>query len=189
MSAQYNGITLFREAAQRHSIRLTILVAETGFWANPEVHQRLMKENGTGAFFPRIRRYREGAGEVKGQLGDERLDDNTYANHAIKQAVGIRRDDFTDFQACHIWPQSCYDARYYTVLANIVLLPAPLAGLSDHDPDIQAALQFRSYELYDWHPMEYARPLLPEFYPPRWVDPMPFTADVERAIRRRRRRL
>jgi hypothetical protein len=187
VTAKYDGINLFQEAAQRHSIRLSVLVAETGLWANPEAHQRLMKENGTGAFFPGRRRYRKGAGEVRGQTcGDDRLDDNTYANHAIKRAVGIRREDITEFEACHIWPQSCYDARYHTVLANLVLLPSPLAGLSDHDPEIQAALQFRSYELYGWHPKECAPPLHPDFYPVSWAEPMPFTAVVERAIRKRK---
>ena len=149
-----DGIEILREATTRRGIQLSELVADTGIWAHPEVHRRLVAENGTGAFFPNMRRYRVGTGERKGQVvGGERLDDNAYANHAIKQATGIRRECIVNFDACHIWRQSCYDSRCHTVIANLVLLPRPLAGLSDHDPEIQASLKYRSYELYGWHPV------------------------------------
>lgn len=184
---RYDGIQIVEQAARRHNIRLDLLIAETGLWASPEAHELLIKENGTGAFFPKRRRYRKGAGEVKGQkIGDLRLDDNTYANHAIKRSIGIDRKDITAYVACHIWPQSCYDPRCYTVLANLVLLPAPLAGLSDHDPGIQATLQFRSFELYGWLPGGCNPPPRPSCYPSSWADPMRFTAEVLRAIRSRR---
>ncbi len=185
--SRYDGIKLVQEAARRHDIHLNILVAETGLWASPEAHNLLLKENGSGAFFPQTRRFRKGAGELKGQIAENiRLDDNTYANNAIKRAVGVKRSQITSFVTCHIWPQTCYDHRYHTVLANLVLLPAPLAGLSDHDPEIQAAFQFRSYQLYGWFPAECGTPLRPEQYPSTWADPMPFTPAVERAIRTRR---
>ena len=112
-----------------------------------------MAENGVGTFYPNMRRYRAGLGEQRRQIvGTECLDDNTYANNAIKKAIGVNRRDIANFDACHIWPQSCYDSRCHTAIANLVLLPRPLAGLSDHDPETQAALQFRSYELYKWCP-------------------------------------
>jgi hypothetical protein len=183
--SKYDGISLFQKAARHHRIQLSLLVAETGIWASPEAHHFLLKENGTGAFFPLTRRFRKG--ELKGQMsGGHLLDDNTYANNAIKRAVGIKRTQITRFLTCHIWPQTCYDAKCHTVLANLVLLPAPLAGLSDHDPDIQASLQFRSYELYDWFPSECSPPPRPKHYPTNWADPMPFTDDVQRALRTRR---
>lgn len=167
-------------------MQLSVLIADTGLWASPEVHRRLLAENSTGAFFPNARRARKAAGEARGRCGNDLLDDNSYANHAIKQAIGIRRECITGFETCHIWPQSCYDARYHTVVANLVLLPSPLAGLSDHDPGIQAALKFRAYELYGWRPEEFPAPSRPEFYPTQWAEPMPFTADIERAIRGRK---
>ena len=154
----FNGLEILREATERLGVHLSVLVAETSLWANPEVHKRLLAENGTAAYFPNVRRYRRGTGERKGQmLGVERLDDNSYANHAIKQAIGTRSEHIVNFEACHIWPQTCYDSRCHTAIANLVLLPRPLAGLSDHDPEIQAALQFRSHELYGWLPNRCAR--------------------------------
>lgn len=181
----YHGMTMLREATVRHRIRLSVLVAETSLWANPEVHRLLIAENGTGAYFPNMRRYRGGAGERRRQIcGNDFLDDNTYANRAIKQAIGMGK--VVGFEACHIWPQSCYDTNCHTVIANLVLVPQPLAGLSDHDPEIQAALQFRAYELYSWHPTQHARPKKPEFYPTTWREPMPFTPKAARALANRR---
>ena len=183
----YDGIAMLKEAATHLRIHLSDLVAATSLWANPEVHSTLVAENGTGSFFPNMRRCRPGAGERRGQLiGVERLDDNSYANHAIKQATGISRSNITGFEACHIWPGTSYDNRYHTVIANLVLLPRPLAGLSDHDPEIQAVLQFRAYELYGWHPKESTPPKEPDYYPKMWTDLRPFTEKVKRALVNRR---
>ncbi len=183
----YDGLEMLKEAAIRHGIHLSLLVAETSLWASPEVHRWLMKENGVGAYFPNVRRFRAGAGERKGEIrGSERLDDNSYANHAIKQATGIGRSKIRNFETCHIWPQSCYDSRCHTVIANLVLLPRPLAGLSDHDLEVQAALQFRAFEIFGWHPPGQSIPSRPYFYPPAWPAPMPFTDTVVRALKNRR---
>lgn len=75
------------------------------------------------------RRMRITLGERRGQFVDGvRLDDNTYANQAIKiAAIGSR--EIEGFHTSHVWPGSCYDPRYHTCIANLVLIPAPLAGL------------------------------------------------------------
>jgi len=186
-SSMLDGLILYREAAARHKIHLSLLVAETSNWASPDVHLRLTQENGVGTYFPNVRRCRPKTGERKGQiLGGERLDDNSYANHAIKQAAGIVRSSIRGFEACHIWPQSCYDSRCHTVIANLVLLPRPLAGLSDHDPEIRTALQFRAFELFNWCPPDQIPPTRPAFFPTTWSSPMPFTERVARALTNRR---
>jgi hypothetical protein len=59
----YDGLLMLRDAAIRHGIHLSVLVADTGLWASPEVHRHLIRENAIGAFFPNTRRYRESAGE------------------------------------------------------------------------------------------------------------------------------
>ena len=58
-------------------------------------------------------------------------------------------------------------------MANIVLLPRALAGLSDHDSEVQRALQYRALELYSWWPEGLPEPTKPDFYPPVWRDPLP----------------
>ena len=177
---------MFRDATRKLGIHLSTLVAETGVWAHPDAFHYLLAQNGTGSYFPGTRRARAGAGERPSQqLNGERLDSNTYANHAGKRAVGLGRGA-KGFEVCHVWPLSCYDSRYHSCIANLVLLPRPLAGLTDHDEEIACVLQYRSYELYGWHPAEAPRPVRPSFYPTNWRKPEGFTAEIKRAIDRRR---
>jgi hypothetical protein len=181
---------LLRDAAARHGIRLAVLVAETGLWASPKVHQRLVLENGTGAWDPTVRRGRLSQGEVRRQSRDGiTFDDNSVANRAIKRAIGRPGKSVRGFETCHIWPGTCYDARYHTAIANLVLLPRALAGLSDHDTEIRAILQYRSYELYGWHPEGMPRPTKPQYYPDFWIDPQPYNRTIIEALEARKRNL
>lgn len=170
---------LLRDAVARHKINLSVLVADTGLWANPEVHHRLMQDNGAVARYPNVRRANTGKGEKRYTTvnGDIRLDDNTYANVAIKRATGLGSSAL-GFETCHIWPKTCYDEKYHTAIANIVLLPRALAGLSDHDAGVRASLQYRAFELYGWFPEgkeeweQEQPPIKPSFYPSTWRNPM-----------------
>lgn len=158
---------LLREALLRHKMHLSVLVAETAIWANPEIHHRQIRTTGSPAMNPSVRRYRPG--ENRGQvLNGIRLDDNSYANLAIKKAVAL---ELEGFETCHIWPRTCYNPHYHTAIANIVLLPRAIAGLSDHDPEVQTALQYRAFELYNWWPEEFPKPQKPAFYPTNWRAP------------------
>jgi hypothetical protein len=177
---------LLRDVAVKHGIRLSMLVAETSLWANPEVHRRLSMESSGGAYFPDRRRCRLGQGESPGQrIGALVLDNNSYANVAIKRALGVEPQQVVGFEACHIWPLTCYNERYHTLIANLVLLPRALAGLTDHDPDVQAALQYRAFDLYGWHPAEAPTPQKPSDYPDEWRAPMPFADAVARSLAKR----
>lgn len=165
---------LLRQSAERHGIHLSLLVADTALWANASVHRRVMSDTGCPAIFPMIRRARTGQGERRGQVCDGvRFDDNTYANYAIKRAIGLRRGQASGFEACHIWPLTCYDERFHTAVANIVLVPRALASLSDHDDEIQKVLQYRAFELYAWWPDNQPQPAIPDFYPTSWREPRP----------------
>ena len=100
----YNGLILLVEASRKHKINLSLVVAETGLWANPEMHKRLLEENKSGAFYPNVRRARkwEKRGDVVGGI---KLDDNTYANYAIRKAIGIppKNNKLIGFATSHIW--------------------------------------------------------------------------------------
>jgi hypothetical protein len=163
---------LLLDAVNRHNIHLSLLVADTGLWVNPEFHHRLVRDTGSAAMFPMVRRARISQGEKRGPVDGNgvRLDDNSYANLAIKRAAGLGKSA-EGFEACHIWPLTCYDERYHTAIANIVLLPRALAGLSDHAIEIQTALQYRAFELYGWFPENTPQPVKPEFYPSKWREP------------------
>lgn len=167
---------LLEAALQKHSIHLSLLIAETGFWASTELHRQTLAMSGSPATYPNVRRAKISKGERRGQVVDGiRLDDNTYANRAIKVAVG-HPGIFKGFEACHIWPKTCYDERYHTAVANLVLLPRALAGLTDHDSEIQRALQYRAYELYGWWPEAEPQPVKPVFYPSNWQSPQVLAA-------------
>lgn len=165
------ALEALREATRRLGYSLPTLIAETGLWAHPSEHSRRVTiANPTGAVSPHVRRARLGSGEAAGVVVDGvRLDRNNYAAAAIRAAIG--RDALGGYEACHIWPGTCYDRRYHTVLANLVLIPGPLAGLTDHDPDVIAALEYRSWELYAWYPLEAAQPTKPADYPTNWREP------------------
>lgn len=169
-----SALDAVRAATQRLGYSLPTLVAETALWVHPDEHtRRITEDNPTGAVFPHVRRARLGSGEEAGGVVDGvKLDRNNYAGTAIRQVIGVPRETLEGYEACHIWPATCYDARYHTVLANLVLVPGPLAALTDHDPDVIAAIQYRSWELYGWHPFEVQPPNKPLDYPTNWKTPV-----------------
>lgn len=167
------GLLAVRAAAERLGLHLSALVAEVALWVPPEIQRRYVStENPSGAVYPQVRRARQGSGERPGSVVDGiRLDRNTYANSAIREALGGRGKALAGYQACHVWPKTCYDARYHTALANLVLVPSPLVSLTDHDPDVIGALKFRAFELYGWHPAQEQPPVRPPDYPGGWREP------------------
>ena len=89
---------MLRDAATRHGIRLSTLIAETGLWVNPDVHKKRLAVGASGACFPDRRRYRAGQGGQRGQrVGALTLDDHSYANVAITRALGDGRDSRATF--------------------------------------------------------------------------------------------
>jgi hypothetical protein len=174
---RFDAAELLRGACAASGVDLGKLIAATAIWAHPETHFRQLRQYGTAAVYPGIRRARPGQGEKRGVVNGCGLDDNSYANLVIKRALGMSRSVAVGFACCHIWPNSCYDARYHTAIANLVLVPAALAGLTDHIPTVQAALQYRAFELYQWHPDEEPAPVRPDDYPRNWRPPEPAAID------------
>lgn len=121
---------------------------------------------------------------IKGHKIKVRLDSNNYANKAIKEAIladlkekhgDLYKDStyrkFKDFEACHIWDETCYDARYHTSVANLVLLPRGLAGLTDHYSEVKKMLQYEAWRRFNFLPkdkdnndMPFPEPTCPKFY-------------------------
>lgn len=187
---ELDGDLLVASAVERLAINLPVLLAETAIWASPGVFHLLKSDNVHATWYPLTRRAYVKRGEKKGQLvGNVRLDDNTYANVAIKRAVG-KHGRICNVHACHVWPRTAYDERYYTCIANIVLLPRSIAGLSDNHPSMTKALQYRSFELYGWFPTDIAGdpqspPVKPPNYPANWREPEPLTPEIRDAVSRR----
>lgn len=179
-----DGNRILNKALESLGINLPFLIANVTIWANPEVFNILKSDNNFGVYYPNTRRYRSTKEEKNQILDGIRLDDNTYANYAIKKSIG--HDQASNFMACHIWPDTCYDHRYHTCIANLVLIPKSVSGLSDHDSLTIECLKYRSYELYGWYPKEQSKPDKPKNYPENWLDPFPITESIRKTIQRRR---
>jgi hypothetical protein len=174
VSERIEAFQVVEDACIELGMRLADLIALTSFWIHPDVVARA-----GGPRHPNRRRANLGLRvngvptEAVGQVLDGiTLDNNTYANTAFKQALGINRRDFVGFHVCHVWPGTANDPQCYTHLANLVGIPADLSSLTDHHAQIVACLKFRSWELYRWRPAaERFPPVMPVNYPARWREP------------------
>jgi hypothetical protein len=161
-----DGSKLLARAIIDLNIDLPALVARCAIWANPQVVNDVMAKRPHAVWFPNSRRAKTKSGERVGTIVDGiYLDNNSRANLAIKQVIFSDIRQCRGMHTCHVWARTCYDARYHTSLANLVLIPAPLAGLTDHDEQIASILRYRAFELHGWHPEGVAPPPKLDGYP------------------------
>jgi hypothetical protein len=160
-----NGTVVLEKVADQLNIDLLKLVAGCAFWSPVDA-------GATKAKHPHIRRARSGEKPKTVTPEGIRLDDNTSANKVLKDRLS-HLGKFEGFAVCHIWPQTCYQERYHTMPANLVLLPRELAGLTDHNRAVEQCLQYRAWELYGWYPEDKAKPKKPTNYPDNWREPAP----------------
>lgn len=100
-------------------------------------------------------------GEVPGCDGRVMLDDNRSPAVAFEWVHGIR--ERPDVQVNHVWSRS-QDVTAYTALANLCLMPAFLAKLTDMDSTISTLLRDRTYDLFGYCPDAAPRPVKPVDY-------------------------
>lgn len=152
-------------AAKKLDVDIAKLVALTAIWAPLAEHIACNR----GAKDPNVRRSRPG--EVRGLAENGiRYDDNTYPNRQMKAAMQRHYNTIVEnYETCHVWPMTCYDTRYHTCFANLVLLPREIAAFSDHSERIQKVLQYRAFEIFEWYPEEETKPEKPDNYPTEWL--------------------
>jgi len=156
-------------------------VASLAAFTNPET---VAQANGHNLF-----RIVRGPIPQRGQIVDYRdggqvlLDDNTGPTDAFLWANGVRRGQYSDVQFCHIW-QAADDVQAYTNLANICVLPAFLAKLSDTHPRIVLMLRWRAEQLYGWRPSTASSvPHDPTFEHLEWAAPLKPNDALEETLR------
>lgn len=111
---------------------------------------------------------------------------NSYAAQALTYALGLRRKDRPNWSCCHIWGVDdpkfqvensvVKDRRYYSCIANMVLLPTPLKAYTDALSQVKFFLRHCAEHLYGWrcdHPeIEHVAASDNEVdwaaYPPSW---------------------
>lgn len=91
---------------------------------------------------------------------EHKREGNRYANIALTQSLGLRSTDRPNWSCCHIWGVDdpsyqaanavVQDRRFYSCIANMVLLPTPLKAFTDTMPQVKAMLRVCAYHLYGW---------------------------------------
>ena len=82
-----------------------------------------------------------------------------------------------NYMTCHIW-DDVKVPEVFSAVANVVLLPSVIGGLSDHCNEVIQLLQYRAFELYNWYPDIREVPVKPDHYDtlewqyPKDVDPL-----------------
>lgn len=85
---------------------------------------------------------------------------NNYASKALTHALGLRSRQRPNWSCCHIWGVDdatfgssnvvVQDARFYSCVANMVLLPTPLKAFTDVMPDVKWMLRACAFNTYGW---------------------------------------
>lgn len=105
---------------------------------------------------PQLNRSKTTGEEVHKRVG------NTNANSALTWALGMRVADRPNWTCCHIWSVDdpafqrpnviAGDKRFYSCVANMVLLPTPLKAFSDAMPEVKTMLRVAAGSFYGWSP-------------------------------------
>jgi hypothetical protein len=92
---------------------------------------------------------------------EHKREGNVHANLALTHALGLRSDDRPNWSCCHIWgiDDALYqesnavvqDRRFFSCVANMVLLPTPLKAFTDTMQEVKAMLRICARHLYGWH--------------------------------------
>ncbi|MBB4440780.1 MULTISPECIES: hypothetical protein [Rhizobium] len=89
-----------------------------------------------------------------------KVEGNIKANQALTLALGLRKSSRPNWTCCHLWGVDdatfqksndvVSDHRFYSCVANMVLLPTPLKAFTDVMPEIKAMMRICARNLYGW---------------------------------------
>lgn len=158
-----DGLTAMRDVIQLSEVMR--LIEQTARWVDPETFRLLplwYPEHARRTYFykknwsePQMNKNRE-TGHT-----EHKREGNVHANKALTHALGLRSDDRPNWSCCHIWgvDDALYqefnaivqDRRFFSCIANMVLLPTPLKAFTDTMQEVKAMLRICARHLYDWH--------------------------------------
>ncbi len=141
------------------------LIERTARWVDPATFQLLplwYPEYARGTYLfnadwsaPRMNTNRQTKESTRKREG------NVSASKALTSALGLRSDDRPNWSCCHIWGVDddkyqvanlvIQDRRYFSCVANMVLLPSPLKAFTDAMIEVKAMLRICARNLYGWH--------------------------------------
>lgn len=140
------------------------LIERTARWVHPSTFRYLpvwYPEHARRALFykknwsePQMNRNRQTRAVVHKSEG------NVHANKALTLALGLRADERPNWSCCHIWgvDDGAYqisnsvvqDRRFFSCVANMVLLPTPLKAFTDVMIEVKMRLRVCALHLYGW---------------------------------------
>jgi len=141
------------------------LIERTARWVAPETFQLLpvwFPEYVRGNYFYKANWSAQQMNvNQQTQNAEHKKEGNLYANKALTYALGLRSDDRKNWSCCHIWGNDdpsyqqsnkvVQDHRFYSCVANMVLLPTPLKAFTDSMPEVKMMLRECARNLYGWH--------------------------------------
>lgn len=135
------------------------LIERTARWVDPATFQLLpvwYPEYARKSFF-----YKANWTEPQLNKGEHKQEGNLGGNKALTHALGLRSDNRPNWSCCHIWGVDdaryqesnlvVQDRRFFSCVANMVLLPTPLKAFTDTVPEVKAMLRLCARALYGWH--------------------------------------
>ena len=140
------------------------LVERTAQWVSPETFKLLPvwfpEHARRGLFYkknwsePQMNRSRATGNSIHKSEG------NLYAMQALTLALGLRKQQRTNWSCCHMWgvDDASYqrsntvvqDSRFFSCVGNMILLPSPLKAFTDTMPEVKAMLRICASNLYGW---------------------------------------
>lgn len=95
------------------------------------------------------------------RVGFHKFEGNGSANKALTSALGLKSTGRANWSCCHIWGIDdptfqkanavVQDPRFYSCVANMVLLPTPLEAFTDAMPEVKMMIRVCAWNLYGWH--------------------------------------
>lgn len=144
--------------------KIAKLIEDTARWVDPKTFKLLP------VWYPEYARgkpyYKGSWDEPQMQLNKrtqtlvQRVESNNRANDALTKALGWSKSKRPNWTCCHLWATDdptnqslnvvASDHRYYSCLANMVMLPTPLKGFTDSIPEIKEMMRMCARNLYGW---------------------------------------
>jgi len=140
------------------------MIERTAMWVSPDTFRLLpvwFPEYSRGSLFYKENwsKKQTNTDRVTGQ-SIHKSEANTHASTALTLALGLRSKQRPNWSCCHIWgiddPKFqlsnivVRDNRFFSCVANMVLLPTPLKAFTDAWPEIKVMLRVCAKNLYEW---------------------------------------
>lgn len=121
----------------------------------------------------------------QGNLNKHKKEGNINANKALTMALGLRGKERSNWTCCHIRGVDdakygstnliVQDARFFSCVGNMLLLPTPLKTFTDVMPEVKRMIRACAANLYGWAcdhealvPLDMESIVSHEAYPASW---------------------